>query len=105
MLKALKDVTQQVSREHGPSQEGPAAAWMERCTHSTPTIAVTELENASEMAISIALLKINPAAKLAANCSPTSSMFNLRTVLLSPRDRKTARTPATQHSAAVLTPM
>lgn len=105
MLKALKDFTQQVSPEHGPSQEGPAAAWIVRCTHSTPTIAVTELENASEMAIAIALLKINPAAKLAANCSPTSSMFNPRIVLLSPRDWKTARKPATQHSAAVLTPM
>jgi hypothetical protein len=105
MLKALKDVTQQVSPEHGPSQEGPAAAWMERCTHSTPTIAVTELDKASEMAISTALLKINPAAKLAANCSPTSSMFNPKTVLLSPRDWKTVLTPHAQHIAAALTPM
>ena len=84
MLKALKDVTQQVSPEHGPSQEGPAAAWMERCTQSTPTTAIMELESASEMAIAIALLKIKPAAKLADKSSPTSNMFNPKTVLLAP---------------------
>jgi hypothetical protein len=78
---------------------------MQRCTHSTPPIAVTELENASEMAIAIALPKINPAAKLVANCSPTSSMFNPKTVLLSPRDWKTVLTPHAQHIAAALTPM
>jgi hypothetical protein len=78
---------------------------MERCTHSTPTIAVTELENASEMAIAIALLKIDPAAKLVANCSPTSSMFNPKTAVPSPRDWKTVVTPHTQHIAAALTPM
>jgi hypothetical protein len=57
------------------------------------------------MAIAIALLKINPAAKLLANCSPTSSMFNPKTVLLSPRDWKTVLTPHAQHIAAALTPM
>jgi hypothetical protein len=84
MLKALKDVTQQISSEHGVSQEGPATAWMERCTQSAPTIAVTEPENASDMAIAIALLKINPAAKLVPISSPVSSMFNRKTALLSP---------------------
>jgi hypothetical protein len=78
---------------------------MERCTRSIPTIAVTELVNASEMAIAIALLKIDPAAKLVATCSPTSSMFNPKTVLLSPRDWKTVLTPHIQHIAAALTPM
>ena len=78
---------------------------MERCTHSTPTIAVTEVEHAIETAIATALLKIDPAAKLAANCSPTSSMPNPKTVLLSPRSWKTVLTPNAQHTAAVLTPM
>jgi hypothetical protein len=78
---------------------------MERYTHSTPAIAVTELENASEMAIAIALLKIDPAAKVVANSSPKSSMFNPKTVLLSPRDWKTVLTPTAQHIAAALTPM
>ena len=78
---------------------------MERYTHSTPTIAVTELENASEMAIAIALLKIDPAAKLVANSSPTRSVFNPTTALLSPRDWKTVMTPHTQHIAAALNPM
>jgi hypothetical protein len=63
------------------------------------------VEHAIEMAIATALLKIDPAAKLAANCSPTSSMPNPKTVLLSPRSWKTVLTPNAQHTAAVLTPM
>jgi hypothetical protein len=57
------------------------------------------------MAIAIALPKINPATRVIAICSPTSSMFNLKTVLLSPRDWKTVLTPTPQHIAAALKPI